>query len=250
MAVLDIAANELRRQFLSPLAWIVLAVVQALLAYVFLVQVERFLGWQPRLALAPGAPGVTELVVIPLFKTAAFLFLVVVPLLTMRVFTEERRAGTLPLLLSAPLSMTQIVLGKLLGLAGLLACLVALAGTLPLTLLAGTSLDPGLYCAGMLGLALVTLGIGAAGMFISTLTSQPLIAVVSTLGLSILLWILDAAARGQDTLGLFSHIGLGMHLDTLLRGIVDTRDLVYFALFVCLFTALSISRLRAIRFQH
>ena len=110
--IFSIAARELRSFFCSPPAWTVLAIVTAIHAYVLLVQVERFTGWQSQLVDLPGAPGLTELVVLPLIKTAGFVLLMVVPLMTMHLVAEERRSGTLILLLSSPLSMTEIVVGK------------------------------------------------------------------------------------------------------------------------------------------
>lgn len=111
-----IAARELRSLFLSPLAWVILAVVVFILAYAFLVQVQVFTEIQPRLAGLPSAPGVTEIVAAPLFEFAAMILLLVAPLLTHRAVAAERRGGTLVLLQSAPVSSTQIVLGKYLGL--------------------------------------------------------------------------------------------------------------------------------------
>jgi len=113
--IITIAARELRSLFLSPLAWSVLAVVQFILAYLFLSQIDTFLVWQPRLAAIEGAPGISDIVIAPLFADAAIVLLLVTPLLTMRVLSEERRNRTLSLLFSAPVSMTEIILGKYLG---------------------------------------------------------------------------------------------------------------------------------------
>ena len=110
-----IAARELRSLFLSPLAWAVLAVVQFILAYIFLSQVDNYLVWQPQLAGIEGVGGVADLIIAPVFSDAAFVLLLVAPLLTMRVLSEERRNRTLTLLFSAPVSMTEIVIGKYLG---------------------------------------------------------------------------------------------------------------------------------------
>lgn len=107
-----IATHELRRLFLSPLAWTLLAVNEALLAWVFIILVNDFQNTRGRLAALEHAPGVTDLVVAPLFRVAAWGLLLLTPLLTMRLFSEEQRTGTLDLLLSAPVSATQIVLGK------------------------------------------------------------------------------------------------------------------------------------------
>ena len=110
-----IALRELRSMFLSPLAWTVLAVTQLILAWSFFTQIDFFFTIQSELATAPNAPGVTDLVVMPTYEVASLILLMVTPLLTMRLISEERRNGSIALLLSSPVSMTQIVLGKYLG---------------------------------------------------------------------------------------------------------------------------------------
>ncbi|MDZ7751902.1 MAG: ABC transporter permease subunit [Gammaproteobacteria bacterium] len=250
--ILTIAGRELRSLFLSPLAWSVLAVVQLILAYVFLIQVELFIQWQPRLAAMEGAPGATDIIVSPLFRTAAIVLLLVVPLLTMRLVSEERRARTLTLLLSAPASMTQIVLGKYLGVMGFLVVLLGLTVLMPLSLVAGGNLDWGLLASGAIGLALVVAAFAAAGLFLSTLTDQPTVAGVSTFGLLLLLWILDwAGGTGNEAATeAFTYLSLLTHYDALLKGVFDSQDVVYYVLFSITFLVLGIRRLDAERLQE
>ena len=247
-----IAARELRSLFLSPLAWSVLAVVQLILGYVFLIQLELFLQWQPRLAGMEGAPGITDIIVAPLFRTAAIVLLLVVPLLTMRLVSEERRGRTLALLMSSPVSMTEIVLGKYLGVIGFLGVMLALVALMPLSLALGGALDWGLLAAGFLGLVLVVASFAAAGLFLSSVTDQPTVAAVGTFGLLLLLWILDwAGGTGSDTGGqVLGYLSLLTHYDSLLKGVVDTRDVIYYLLFCGVFLVLSIRRLDADRVQE
>jgi hypothetical protein len=148
-----IAAREFRTLFLSPLAWGVLAVVQFILAWLFLVQVDTFTDEHaPMFAHMDEGPGVTDLVAAPLFGSAALILLMVVPLLSMRLLAEERRSGTLSLLMSSPVSMTEVVLGKYLGLLGFLMIVVVLVTAMPISLAIGTSLDWGKLAAGALHL--------------------------------------------------------------------------------------------------
>lgn len=244
-----IAARELRSLFLSPLAWAVLAVLQFILGYVFLVQLELYLEWQPRLAAMEGAPGLTDVVVASLFRTAAVVQLLVVPLLTMRVISEERRNGTLPLLLAAPVSMTEIVLGKYLGLMVFLLCMVGLLVLMPLSLLVGGNLDFTLFAACCLGLVLLLASFAAAGLFLSSLTAQPTVAAVSSFGLLLMLWILDWAGSTGEQGGrtVFAYLSLLTHYDALLKGVFDTQDVVYYLLFILTFLVLSIRRMDADR---
>ena len=250
--ILTIAARELRSLFLSPLAWSILAVLQFLLALVFSARVEKFLQRQPRLVGFEGEPGVTIYVVSELFGAASWLMLLVIPLLTMRLVSEERRNRTLPLLLSAPVSMTEIILGKYLGIMAFVVCVLGLVTLMPLSLLFGGSLDFGLVASGLLGLLLVTASFAAAGLFLSTLTEQPTVAAISTFGLLMLLWILkwvgNTGTENRDAV--LAYVSASSHYQAFLQGVFDTQDVVYYLLFIVTFLVMSIRRLDADRLQE
>ena len=107
--IFTIAYKELKSMFASPLAWVVLAFVQGFLANIFLDQVNTFMIVQAQLARTPEAPGLTELAVVPMFGAAQMVLLMSIPLLTMRLISEEKRNQTMAMLVSAPISMTQII---------------------------------------------------------------------------------------------------------------------------------------------
>ncbi len=249
--MLHIAARELKALFLSPLAWSILAVVQFILAYLFLAQVDTFMTYAPRFAGMDGAPGVTDVIVAPLFGNAAVVLLLVAPLITMRVLSEEKRSRTLSLLMSAPVSMTDIVLGKYLGVLGFFGVMLIMLGMMALSLLAGTDLDLGKVASGLFGLALVVGAFSAAGLYMSSLTEQPTIAAVSSFGLLLLLWIINwAGGSGATVSGLFSYLSLVGHYESLLKGLFNSTDVAYYLLFIVTFLVLSIQRLDANRLPH
>jgi ABC-2 type transport system permease protein len=242
--ILTIANRELKNLFLSPLAWAIMAVLQLILAYLFLSQLDTFMLLQPRLAGIEGAPGVTDIVVAPLLQTTGFLLLLVAPAITMRVFSDERRNRTLSLLLSAPVSMTDIVLGKFLGVTLFFLLLLALLTAMPLSLYAGTTLDAGKLAAGLLGLALLLAAIAAIGVFMSSLTEQPVVAAISTLGLLMMLWIIDwSGDSGEGMTDLLPYLSLKTHFESFLKGLFSTADVAYYLLLITTFLALSIRRL-------
>ena len=248
--IFTIAARELRSLFLSPLAWSILAVTLFILAYLFLSQIEAYINLQPRLATLEGAPGVADIVVAPLFADAAVVLLLITPLVTMRVLSEERRNRTLTLLFSAPLSMTEIVVGKYLGVLSFFLILLALLALMPLSLLAGTELDMGKLAAGMLGLVLVIAAFTAIGVYMSSLTEQPTVAAVTTFGLLLLLWIIDWAGNKQiDDNGALAHLSMLRHYEPLLKGLFSSADVAYYLLIIVLFIGFSIRRLDATRLQ-
>lgn len=237
-----IARQELRRLFLSPLAWTILGVVQFVLAWMFLQSVNNFLVVQSQLLGMGGEYGITELVVMPLLGNAAVVLLLITPLVSMRLVTEERRNKTLPLLFSAPLSMTEIVLGKYLGLVAFLALQLLLVAFMPLSLLLGGGLDLGMFASGLLGLLLLIGAFAAVGLFLSTLTQHQTIAAVGTFGVLLFFWLLDWARTGADG-GVLPYLSLLNHYEPFLKGVFDTRDAIFQMLFIGTFLALSVRRL-------
>jgi ABC-2 type transport system permease protein len=240
--IFTLARHELRRLFLSPLAWTILGVVQFILAWMFLQSVDNYFAIQSQLLGMGGEYGVTEMVVMPLLGNAAIVLLLVTPLISMRLVTEERRNKTLPLLFSAPLSMTEIVLGKYLGLVAFLAIQAALIALMPLSLLLGGGLDFGMLASGLLGFVLLLGGFAAVGLFMSTLTQHQTIAAVSTFGALLFFWLLDWAHTGTGG-GVLPYLSLLNHYEPFLKGVFDTRDAVFHLLFITTFITLSVRRL-------
>lgn len=240
--IFTIAMRELRSLFLSPLAWTILATVQAILGFLFLAQLDFFLNVQPRLAGMDDAPGVTEMVVAPLLGNAGIVLLLVVPLITMRAVSEERRNRTLTLLFSAPASMTEIALGKYLAILLFLGVILSMVALMPLSLLLGGTLDFGLFAAGLLGLALLLAAFGAVGVFVSTLTHHPAVAAIGTFGILLLFWILDWAGAGGNS-GVLGYLSLLNHYEPFLKGVFDSADAAYYLLFVSVFMVLTVRRL-------
>jgi len=244
--IASIAGNELRRLFLSPLAWSLLAVMQLLLGWLFLVQIETFLELQPRLAALENPPGITELVAMPLFDSAAVILMLLVPLLSMGLFSREFLNGTFSLLLTSPVSMTSLVVGKYLALLATLAIMLLLVALMPLSLLLGGSLDLGTLSAGLLGLALTLAAYGAVGLFLSSLSRQPAIAAIGSYGVLLLLWIINLAGSGRGS-ALFGQLAISSHFHRLLSGLVVSSDLFYFALLIATCLILTIRRLDTLR---
>ncbi len=239
--ILTIAGKELRRLFTSPLAWVILAFLQLILAMVFLGRLQWFLDVQPQIAMMPDARGFTELVVAPIFGTATILLLIVVPLLSMRLIAEERRNQTLPFLMSAPVSITQIVLGKFLGLLAFLALAVGLPVLMAVSLYGGGKLDLGLLAGNLFGLLLLCSSFAAVGLYLSSLTAHPLVAGVGAFAVLLGLWLINIGTNDPDSI--LNVLSLIKHYDTFARGTVALSDLAYYPVLTALFLLLSIRRL-------
>ncbi|ORU89469.1 MAG: ABC transporter permease [Cycloclasticus sp. symbiont of Poecilosclerida sp. M] len=245
-----IAARELRSLFLSPLAWTLLGVTQLLFAYLFLSQVDYYLTIQAKLAGITAAPGITDLIVAPILGNAATILLLITPLLTMRLISDERRNKTISLLFSAPISMTEIILGKFLATFAFLMVVLLLVSLMPLSLLSIGSLDSGKFLAGLLGMVLLLASFSALGVYMSAIAPQPTIAAVGSFGVLLLLWIIDWSSNVSDSASdVLSYLSILHHFENLLQGLVNSTDVIYFILFIGSFLILSIKRLDNDRLQ-
>jgi len=175
---LPLLGKELGALFGSPIAWILIGVFLALMGYSFTVTL-----FNNKYAT-----------LVHIFFQAAGLLLLVVPVLTMRSFAEERKSGTLELLLTAPVRESQVVLAKYLATMAVLAAMIALTGAYALVLgLYGTP-DWGPIYGGYLGLVLLASTLASLGLVVSALTANQVVAAVVTIGVSFLLWTLDTLA--------------------------------------------------------
>lgn len=243
-----IAWREFRNLFLSPLAFVILGLTQIILARLFLSHVNLFLMIQTRLVSLPNPPGLTSLVVAPLLGNVGVLLLLMAPLVTMRLVADERQNRTLTLLYSAPLSMTQIVLGKYLGILSFFLLIIALSVTMPLSLLVGGHLDFGMLGAGVLGVILLAATVAAIGLLISTLTKHPAVAAGGTFGTLFILWIIDYAGHGRGMGGaVVSYLSIVNHYEPFLRGFFDSANVAYYLVVSLSCVVLSIRRLDADR---
>jgi ABC-2 type transport system permease protein len=243
-----IARHEFRTLFATPAAWVFLALGQFLLAWLFLALVEQYQArYQPLLVKLNASLGATDLVAMPFLADPRLLMLLLLAaaLLAMRLIAEERRQQTLPLLLAAPLSSTEIVLGKYLGAVGFALLLVALWGGMLCGLLLGTGRDLGRLLASLLGLLLLSASLFALALWVSALASQPAVAAVATFAGGLLLMLLQQGGEH----GVIAYLSPLTHYERFLRGAVALADLAFFGVLIVGFLALAIRRLDALRVQ-
>ncbi|HYH39961.1 MAG TPA: ABC transporter permease subunit [Azospirillum sp.] len=226
--------KELTEVFGTPIAYAVLIVFWMVSGYFFSVN----------LFFVNAAHMVTA------FHNMSILLILVAPLITMRVFAEEAKTGTLELLLTLPLSEVQIVLAKFL--ASLLVMLLMLAGTatavVPLVLYGQPDLGP--ILGGYLGIALLGTAFLAIGVLVSSLSRNQIVAALVTWAIIVLLWFVDYAAglRLDYTLTrLVTHLSFSVHYVDLIRGVLNSTTVVYFASIVVAALALSVLALQGRR---
>ena len=241
--ILTIAHKEFRSLFATPSTWMILGALQFIFAWFFLARLDAFLQMQAQLAQIANAPGATLAVAMPLFGTLALILMMLIPIFTMRLFAEERRNQTLTLLMTAPVSDIHIVLGKFLGLMLFLLLIVASCTSMVLSLSAGTQLDTGLLLSNALGLLLLAASYAALGLYISSLTAQPVIAAISALATLFGLWLIEVSAADSDN-NTLSIIAPTNHFQSFNIGLLNSADMIYFVVFIASFLLLAIRRIR------
>jgi len=232
---LVIAGKELRSYFVSPIAYVVLTGFLLLGGWFFFNLVARFdfllsIYSAMRNPEAQARLNLNEFVIAPLLHNLSVVLVILTPVITMRSFAEEKRTGTYELLMTSPLSVTEIVLGKFLGVLGFLVVMLGLTGIYPLILIAYGNPEVGMMAAGYLGLFLLAVCFACVGLLTSALTENQIIAAVSCLVALLLLYVISWPA---DTAGgvlgpLLKYVSLTEHFSEMVRGVIRLQDLVYF----------------------
>jgi ABC-2 type transport system permease protein len=236
--IVAVVQRELRSLFGAPLAWVVLGALQFISAYLFFIHLEDFLLQQEELRAAGSTLGLSAFVIPRFFAPLSGVLLFVAPLLGMRLIASERSGATLRLLLSAPISLFAIVLGKYLAALCLLTLLTALIALMPLTLSFWAAIDVGALLLAGFGTWLCAATGLALGMFFSALTKHPVSAAVASLSMLLLLWLIGAGNDAQIT-DVTRFLSLPHHLQSFFSGLLDTRDVAYFIVWTVLCLALS-----------
>lgn len=215
-AIMAIAKREFRAYFDSPIAYLALTVFWAITGVLFFVASGFFERGEASLR--------------PLFEWIPMIFVFFIPALSMRLFSEEKRSGTFELLVTYPLTDGEVVLGKFLG--SLFFLLVALALTLVYPVLVEIIGDPdwGPIIGGYVGLTLVGSAYLAIGLMTSTWTNNQIVSFILSLVFASFFYFIDRilSAVWEGTQSLFNYLSFNFHFANIAKGVLDTRDLLYF----------------------
>lgn len=238
--IFTLAYKEFRGLLSMPSTWLLLGILQFILAWYFLLCLDGFLQVQVQYSQYLNAPGATQEIAIPVAYAMALIMMMLVPLFTMRLIAEERRNQTLVLLMASPIRSWQIVLGKFAGLFLFLLLIVASSMLMLLVLALGTHVDGGLLLANALGLLLLVASYTALGLYFSALTNQPIVAAAGALAVLFGMWLVSMAAANSDMV--WRNALPGPHFQILNEGLLRSVDIVYFMLFTAFFLLLTIRR--------
>lgn len=252
-----ILGKEMRSYFNSPIAFVVVTVFVVLSGYYFYQIFASFstLSFQvqtdPMLANRYGALNVTELVIRPFFGMLGVVLLIMLPMLTMRSFSEEKKTGTIELLLTYPVKDIEVILAKFSGCMGILMLMLLLS--LPSVTLVDVFGDPewGVIVSGYLGLILVGAAFISLGIFMSTLTENQIVAGVISFSALLVFYLIGYSAgfAGETMSRLLTYISFTFHLRNFVKGVIDSADVIYYFIFTIFFLFLSMRSLESKRWR-
>ena len=235
-----ILQKEWHHYFGSPIAYVALAIWMLLFGLFFYVSLDYFLQQSQRGGGMDFGSGVklsmNDYVIRPVLHNMAVVALFITPMITMRLFAEEKRQGTIELLATAPLTDLQIVVGKVLAAVGLYALMIV-TGLLNVALLWYFATSPPEWrpvATGALALFLCGSGFIALGAFLSTLTRNQIVAGILGFGLALVFWVLSwfENPTAGAAMKLLAQLGITSHLEDLLKGVLDLKDIVFYLSFI------------------
>jgi ABC-2 type transport system permease protein len=230
-----IVAKELRSAYSSPIIYVVGAVFLLIFGILSYIAVVNAGAQAIRLIQIQGLAAkinLNDLVFRPTFYSSAIILLLVLPILTMRVFAEERKLRTFELLMTSPVGINEIIAGKFVALLLIYAGMLALTGVVPVVLAMFNSFDWAPVFTGYLGMLLMGALFLAVGLFASAVTENQIVAAFLSFGILLSVWLLGAMGAilgDMPVANAMSYLSFIEHYDRLVRGLVDTKDLVYYA---------------------
>jgi ABC-2 type transport system permease protein len=243
--------KELNSYFVSPIAYLLLTMFSLVSAFFFWIYLRSFVeyGMEMQMSGQSFPMNLNEQVIRPLLSNASVLGLFFVPMITMRLFAEEKRSGTLELLATSPVRDFEVIVGKWLAALTLYTCMLLFTALNFAYLFKYGNPDWKPLAIGYLGLLLQTGALLALGTFISALTKNQIIAGAATFGVCILLWVISAVSEFDTATWAqaLSYLSVVTHFESFQKGVLDMKDAVFYMTFIFLglfFTARSMESLR------
>jgi ABC-2 type transport system permease protein len=246
-----ICRKELGSYFVSPVAYLLLTMFALIFGFFFWNALGVFIieGMEMQMRGQSFAMNINEQIIRPLLSNASVLGLFFIPMITMRLFAEEKRTGTIELLATSPIRDIEVIIGKWLAALMLYSCLLVFTAINFAFLFKYGNPDWKPLLLGYLGLLLQAGAFLAIGTFISTLTKNQIIAGAATFGVELILWVIGWVGEYETALWarVLSYLSVLTHFESFARGVLDSKDLVFYITVIFLglfFTARSMESLR------
>jgi ABC-2 type transport system permease protein len=254
MRIWPIYKKELVLYFTSPVAYVLLTIFLFITGLFFYAMFSGFADASMQVAANPGMArdfNVNDSVLRGLFDNMRVILLLIMPLVTMRLFAEERRSGTLELLLTDPVRDGAVLIGKYLAALTLYSVMIGAMLAYPLILSYFAHVEWGSLFTGYIGLLLMGAMFAAVGLFASSLTENQIVAAVVAFGILLSFWIIGWLANfvSGPVGAVLTHLSLLEHNDTFAKGVLDTKDVIYYLDFIALALFLALRSLESRRWR-
>jgi ABC-type transport system involved in multi-copper enzyme maturation, permease component len=230
-----IADKELRSYFASPIAYIIIGLFSLLFGWFFYMFLMEFVRQSEQMMqFGGGAANINQQMIRGVLLNSSVIILFVMPMITMRTYSEEKRSGTIELLLTSPITDLQIILGKFFGALGLYVAMLLVTMLYMGILFYFGNPEWRPIVAGYLGLLLLGGCFISAGLLISSMTKNQIVAGIVTFAVFLMLWVINwiGASSGPTTQTIVSYLSITEHFDDFARGIIDTKHVVYYLSFI------------------
>jgi ABC-2 type transport system permease protein len=233
--ILAIAEKEIRSYFASPIAYILIGLFSLLFGWFFYVYLMAFVQQSEQMMqFGGGNTNVNQMMIRGLFQNTAVIILFVMPMITMRTYSEEKRSGTIELLLTSPVTDLQIILGKFIGALALYGAMLLVTMLYMAILFKIGNPEWRPLVAGYIGLLLMGGCFLSIGLFLSSVTKNQIVAAFLTFATFLMLWIINwlGESSSQTTRDVLNFLSITEHFDDFSRGIIDTKHVVYYLSFI------------------
>ncbi len=245
--------KELRSYFVSPIAYLLLTMFALIMGFFFWNALGYFvfLGIESQMRGEMFSMNVNEQVIRPLLSNMSVIGLFLIPMITMRLFAEEKRSGTIELLATSPVRDAEVIVGKWLAAVVMYIGMMALTALNFLFLFKFGNPDWKPLAVGYLGLLLQAAALMALGTFISTLTKNQIIAGGATFGVCLLLWVLEWVSGYESATWaqVLSYMSVITHFESFAKGVVDSKDAVFYVTLTFLGLFLTARSLESLRWR-
>ena len=234
--ILAIAQKELKSYFASPIAYVVIGLFALLYGYFYAVMLQYFVraGMNMNPMMGQQSLNINQDLLRPVLQNVTILLLFVLPAMTMRTYSEERRSGTIELLLTSPVTDWEIILGKFAGAMSLYATMLLATMAYMAILFAYGQPEWKPLVAGYVGLVLIGGCFISMGLFISSLTKNQIIAGVGTFITGLLFWVINWLGDNASptTSAILSYLSITEHFDDFAKGVIDTKHVIFYLSFI------------------
>jgi ABC-2 type transport system permease protein len=233
--ILALAEKELRSYFASPIAYVIIGLFALLFGWFFYMYLTFFVRQSEQMmGMGGGSMNINQQMIRGVLQNSAVIILFVMPMITMRTYAEEKRTGTIELLLTSPVTDFQIIMGKFVGAMGLYAAMLLVTVLYMGILFWYGNPEWRPVAAGYLGLLLMGGCFISVGLLISSVTRNQIVAGILTFAVFLMLWVIDwiGEMSGPRTREIVSYLSITEHFDDFARGVIDTKHLIYYLSFI------------------